>query len=182
MSRKMQDLLGWIGFGPALVPPEFWRRWHNVAHHAHTNLGDKDPDSFGTLVRYEKHPGTANFTKLAPGGRTWYSYLFLFYSFMFHAQLVLRMQTRKREEFKGFNRTKAIRQSYLCMAAWIALGAILRMNEGRKGCIGDGVSRLLSGICALDATVLAFVAPMLAGPVLLGVSLSQILQKRFAAT
>ncbi len=68
------------------------------------------------------------------------------------------------------------------LAAWIALGAILRMNEGRKGCIGDGVSRLLSGICALDATVLAFVAPMLVGPVLLGVSLSQILQKRFAAT
>ena len=124
MSKRMQNTLGWIGFGPALVPPEFWRRWHNVAHHAHTNLGDKDPDSFGTMHRYEKHPKTANFTKLAPGGGTWYSYLFLFYSFMFHAQLVLRLQTRKREEFKGFDRKKAIRQSYLCMAAWITLAIV----------------------------------------------------------
>ena len=74
MSRRMQDFLGWVGFGPALIAPEFWRRWHNVAHHANTNLGDKDPDSFGTLYRYEKHPQTANFTKLAPGGRTWYSF------------------------------------------------------------------------------------------------------------
>ena len=34
------------------------------------------------------------------------------------------MQTRKREEFKGFNRKKAIHQSYLCMAAWIALAVV----------------------------------------------------------
>ena len=34
--------------------------------------------------------------------------------------------------------------------AWIALGAILRMNE--RGCIGES-AHLLSGICALDAAV-----------------------------
>ena len=124
MSKRMQTFLGWIGFGPAMVPLEFWRRWHNVAHHAHTNLGDKDPDSFGTMVRYEKYPKMANFTKPAPGSGTWYSFLFLFYSFMFHAQLVLWMQTRRRDEFKGFNRRKAIIQSLLCGAAWIALAVI----------------------------------------------------------
>lgn len=124
MSKRTQTFLGWLGFGPALVPPEFWRRWHNVAHHAHTNLGDKDPDSFGTMHRYEKYPKMANFTKLAPGGGTWYSYLFLFYSFMFHGQLVLWMQTRRREEFKGFNRNKAIAQAIACMLAWLALAVI----------------------------------------------------------
>ncbi|HCO64104.1 MAG TPA: fatty acid desaturase, partial [Alcanivorax sp.] len=41
MSRRLQNLFGWIGFGPMMIPPEFWRRWHNVAHHAHTNLGDR---------------------------------------------------------------------------------------------------------------------------------------------
>ncbi len=68
------------------------------------------------------------------------------------------------------------------LAAWIAMRAILRMREGEPGCIGAGVSRLLSGICALDATVLAFVAPILVGPVILGVSFAQMLQKKFAAT
>jgi fatty acid desaturase len=124
MSRRLQNLFGWIGFGPMMIPPEFWRRWHNVAHHAHTNLGDRDPDSFGTAHRYNKHPKLANFTKLAPGSGTWYSYFFLFYSFMFHAQLVLWMQTRRREEFKGFERNKAIRQALLCGAAWLVLAVL----------------------------------------------------------
>lgn len=124
MSKRTQNFLGWMGFGPALIPPEFWRRWHNVAHHAHTNLGDKDPDSFGTMVRYEKHPKLANFTKLAPGSGTWYSYFFLFYSFIFHGQLVLWMQTRSRAEFKGFDRKKGIRQAMTCLAAWLVLAII----------------------------------------------------------
>ncbi len=124
MGRRLQTLFGWIGFGPMMIPPEFWRRWHNVAHHAHTNLGDRDPDSFGTAHRYDKHPKLANFTKLAPGSGTWYSYFFLFYSFMFHAQLVLWMQTRRRQEFKGFERKKAIRQALLCGGAWLVLAAL----------------------------------------------------------
>ncbi|EDY86194.1 fatty acid desaturase [gamma proteobacterium HTCC5015] len=121
LNRKMQNFLGWLGFGPALVPPEFWRRWHNIAHHANTNLHDKDPDSFGTMARYEKYPKMANFTKPAPGSGKWYSYLFLTYSFVFHAQLVLWMQTRRRKEFGELDRNKAIRQSLYCAAAWVAL-------------------------------------------------------------
>lgn len=124
MSRRRQNFFGWLGFGPMLMPPEFWRRWHNVAHHAHTNLGDKDPDNFGTLKRYQRHPGLARFTKLAPGGRTWYSYLFLTYSFMFHGQLVLRMQAKSRKEFAGFDQKKAARQSLLCLAAWIVVAIL----------------------------------------------------------
>ncbi|MBL7250885.1 fatty acid desaturase family protein [Alloalcanivorax marinus] len=124
LSRRTQNLLGWVGFGPLLVPPEFWRRWHNVAHHAHTNLGDQDPDSFGTEHRYRKHPKLANFTRLAPGSGTWYSYFFLFYSFVFHAQLVLWMQTRRRQEFRGFDRARAIRQSLACAAAWLLLAVV----------------------------------------------------------
>ena len=30
MSRRWQNVFGWLGFGPLLVPPEFWRKWHNV--------------------------------------------------------------------------------------------------------------------------------------------------------
>lgn len=122
MSRRMQNFFGWLGFGPMLMPPEFWRRWHNVAHHAHTNLGDRDPDNFGTMRRYKKRPKLARFTKLAPGSKTWYSYLFLGYSFMFHGQLVLWLQSKGRQEFRGsFNRKKTIVQAMLCLAAWVTL-------------------------------------------------------------
>lgn len=122
MSHRMQNFFGWLGFGPFLMAPEFWRRWHNVAHHAHTNLGDHDPDNFGTMARYKKYPKLARFTKLAPGSKTWYSYLFLTYSFVFHGQLVLWLQAKRRAEFKDkFNRTKAIAGSMICLALWIAL-------------------------------------------------------------
>lgn len=124
MSRRWQNFLGWLGFGPFVVPPEFWRKWHNVIHHGNTNAGDADPDSFGTLRRYRADPKQKKFTKLAPGSGTWYSYLFLTYSFTFHAQLVLWFQARKRKQFKGFDRARAIQQSFACVAVWAVLAAL----------------------------------------------------------
>lgn len=124
MSKGWQNFFGWLGFGPMITPPDFWRRWHNVVHHGHTNMGDADPDSFGTLRRYKAHPKLAVFTKLAPGSRTWYSYLFLTYSFVFHAQLVLWMQAKRRPQFKGFNRRKAMLQALVCGMAWAALAVV----------------------------------------------------------
>ena len=124
MSRRWQNVFGWLGFGPLLVPPEFWRKWHNVVHHGNTNTGDTDPDSFGTLRRYKTNPGQKKFHKLAPGSGTWYSYLFLTYSFTFHAQLVLWIQAKRRKQFKGFDRRKAIAQVFLCLGGWRALAAV----------------------------------------------------------
>ncbi|GAA3581707.1 fatty acid desaturase family protein [Marinobacter xestospongiae] len=124
MSKRWQNFFGWLGFGPLIVPPEFWRKWHNVVHHGNTNMGDVDPDSFGTLRRYRVDPKQQKFTKLAPGSGTWYSYLFLTYSFTMHAQLVLWFQAKRRKLFKGFDRKKAIRQTYLCVAAWAVLAIL----------------------------------------------------------
>lgn len=120
--RWLQTAAGWLGFGPFLVPPEFWRRWHNQAHHGHTNEGDRDPDNFGTLRRYEKNPKAGAFLALAPGSGRWFSYFFLTYSFVFHAQMVLWLQTKHRREFDGFGRRLAIAQSVACLGAWLALG------------------------------------------------------------
>lgn len=124
MSKRWQNFFGWLGFGPLIVPPEFWRKWHNVVHHGHTNMGDADPDSFGTERRYKVDPKQKKFTKLAPGSGTWYSYLFLTYSFTFHAQLVLWFQAKKRKPFRGMNRRKAIIQSFACAGVWIALAVV----------------------------------------------------------
>lgn len=117
----LRTLVGWLGFGPFLVPPSFWVRWHNNAHHGHTNDHDRDPDNFGTLKRYEKNPAAAKFLKLAPGSGSLISWFFLSYSFMFHAQVVLWLQAKHRREFEGFNRGVALLQVLACAAAWVAL-------------------------------------------------------------
>ncbi|HTO00403.1 MAG TPA: fatty acid desaturase, partial [Microthrixaceae bacterium] len=57
-SKKLQYFLGYLGFGPMLVSPSLWRVWHNQIHHGKTNMGNADPDSFGTVSRYEKAPST----------------------------------------------------------------------------------------------------------------------------
>ena len=122
---RVKSVLAGIGFAPFLLTPDFWHRWHNVAHHGNTNMGDRDPDSFGTLKRYEKSPGQKKLLKLAPGSGTWYSYLFLFYSFTLHSQAVLWLQTKHRAEFKGFKRRQAITGMFLLLAFWIALGVLM---------------------------------------------------------
>jgi len=68
------------------------------------------------------------------------------------------------------------------LAGGIVFFAILEMRKGQKGSIGQGVSRLLGGICAVDATMLSFHAPLLVGPCVLLGAIAHILQKKFAAT
>lgn len=117
----LRQVVAWLGFGPFLVTPGFWHRWHNNAHHGHTNDHDRDPDNFGTVRRYEKNPAAAKFLALAPGSGTWFSAVFFTYSFMFHAQVVLWLQTKHRREFDGFNRPLALVQVLACAALWGAL-------------------------------------------------------------
>ena len=76
---------------------------------------------------------------------------------------------------------------FLCNAtglliAWIAFSSIILMKEEKKGAIGSGVSRLLAGICALDATAVSLYVPILIAPVLCCLSIAVLLQKKFAAT
>jgi len=68
------------------------------------------------------------------------------------------------------------------LAGGVVFFAILKMREKEDRVIGDGVSRLLAGICAVDATALSFHAPLLVGPCILLGAIAHILQKRFAAT
>jgi fatty acid desaturase len=121
----LKKVLAGIGFSPFLVTPNFWHRWHNIVHHGNTNMGDKDPDSFGNQKRYLRNPSQKKLVKLAPGSGTWYSYLFLFYSFTLHSQAVLWLQTKHRKAFQGFDRKAAIRNMFLLLSGWIAFGIYL---------------------------------------------------------
>jgi len=67
-------------------------------------------------------------------------------------------------------------------AGGIVFFAILQMREDKEGAVGKGVSRLLAGICAVDASALSFHAPLLVGPCILLGAIAHILQKKFAAT
>ncbi|MCG8668501.1 MAG: fatty acid desaturase [Pseudomonadales bacterium] len=135
VQGRLKTFFAGLGFAPFLVTADFWHRWHNVAHHGNTNVGDKDPDSFGTLKRYERTPAQKKLLKLAPGSGTWYSYLFLFYSFTLHSQVVLWLQTKHRKEFKGFKRKQAIAGMFLLLAGWIALGFILGLEAALYGIV-----------------------------------------------
>lgn len=68
------------------------------------------------------------------------------------------------------------------LAGGVAFFAILEMRKAKEGSVGKGVSLLLAGICAVDATLLSFHAPLLVGPCVLLGGFALILQKRFAAT
>ncbi|SMF00475.1 fatty acid desaturase family protein [Pseudobacteriovorax antillogorgiicola] len=117
-----QEIMGYLGFTLFLVSPHLWRVWHNKNHHGHTNQGNRDPDSFGTIDRYERVRSTRFVTQLAPGGRSWLSYLFLFYWFTFHGQVVLWIQSKFLHDFKGTNRKRAFVDTSLMLAFWVALG------------------------------------------------------------
>ena len=115
-NKKLQDFLGLVGFGPVLVSPTLWRTWHNQIHHGKTNMGNADPDSFGTMSRYQKAPSTRFVTKLAPGSGHWMSYLFFGYWFTFHGQIVLWIQARHVRAFRRLNRRRAVIDSGVCLA------------------------------------------------------------------
>ena len=121
-SPWLQTVVGYFGFGPSLISPSLWRYWHNAVHHGNTNQGNRDPDSFGTLWRYERQPITRSVVRLAPGSGHWYSYLFLFYWFPFNGQIVLWIHTKYMASFKRFNPTRAKIETGLFLSLWIALG------------------------------------------------------------
>lgn len=123
-SKRFQDVLGYLGFGPVLVSPTLWRTWHNQVHHGKTNMGNSDPDSFGTLSRYEKAPSTRVVARLAPGSRHWASAFFFAYWFTFHGQVVLWIQARYLKTFARLNRRRAIIDTAVFAACWITIGIL----------------------------------------------------------
>ena len=120
-DKRLQTFLGYVGFGPMMVSPTLWRTWHNQVHHRRTNLGNSDPDSFGTVERYEAAPSTRFVARLAPGSRRPLSYLFFLYWFTFHGQVVLWIQSKYMRGFRRMNRRRAIIDTAVCAAIWLTV-------------------------------------------------------------
>ena len=83
-----------------------------------------DPDSFGTLGRYQKMPSTRFVARLAPGSRHWTSAFFFAYWFSFHSQVVLWIQSKYMRSFANLNRRRAKLDTLGSVAFWVALASI----------------------------------------------------------
>jgi fatty acid desaturase len=129
-STKGQNLVGYIAFMPFLLSPSLWRVWHNQVHHSKTNMGNADPDGFGTLSRYKRMPSTRYVARLAPGSRHWPSVFFFAYWFTFHGQVVLWIQARYLKTFAKLDRRRASIESLAALGAWVALAVTLGVTTG----------------------------------------------------
>jgi fatty acid desaturase len=69
-GRRLQQLIGFVGFLPFVVSPELWVAWHNRVHHGRTNDPNVDPDAYPTVEQYHKRRSVRVVTNyLAPGRR-----------------------------------------------------------------------------------------------------------------
>lgn len=86
-SKKIQTVLGYIGFTPLMISPTYWRFWHNTLHHGNTQLLYKDPDAFPTKMIWKRSKFMQFVFPLSPGSGTVRSYFYFFYWFSFQAFL-----------------------------------------------------------------------------------------------
>lgn len=100
-NKFLQDLVGFIGFGPYLLSPTYWRFWHNTLHHGNTQLIYKDPDAFPTLSVFKRSKLMRAIFQLSPGSKNILSYGYLFYWFSLQSlmnQFYLRFKSRMWED------------------------------------------------------------------------------------
>ncbi|MCP4328562.1 MAG: acyl-CoA desaturase [Alphaproteobacteria bacterium] len=122
-SRRLQNALLYPCFAIFFMSPELWRAWHNKTHHPNTNIPGKDPDNFGTLEQFNKGNRTSHrLIKFAPGSGHWSSAFYMFCSFALQGADVLWRQSLTMPSLSRLNRRRAITDSVLMAAFWIALG------------------------------------------------------------
>jgi fatty acid desaturase len=124
-SRLAQDVLMFPCTAILGLSPHLWRVWHHHGHHPFTNVPDHDPDNFGTLSAYRNARFARLFLGIAPGNGHWLrSVLYLMMFFPIHAQGVLWIKAPRRQCFAGLNRLRAVVETVLIYAFWIALAAV----------------------------------------------------------
>ncbi len=123
-SRRLADLLGYLGFGPMLVSPHLWRIWHVAAHHGNTNTA-RDPDAIANLDEYYASPIARIWTRLIPCSRQPLAGVAFFgYWFTLHGQHILWLHkhySRWQFEKYGFRQGRAIADTIAYVAFWSAV-------------------------------------------------------------
>ena len=126
-SKLVQDVILFPAFLIFCLSPHFWRAWHNVAHHAHTNIEGHDPDNFGTIELFNRTRFSRFIHHFAPGSGSWVSYSFLFVFFTLHGQGVLWWNSQQ-IDFPSLRKTRAAVETFLMIGFWIVLSVLVGLR------------------------------------------------------
>lgn len=127
-SRRVRTFLMYLAFTIFILSPHFWHVWHNRVHHGYTNRSGYDPDNFGDLDSWANYPSTNFLLKVGPGSGHWLSAIYLLTWFTVLSQGVLWIKSRRAggiDSFDSLRRTRAVADSTIMLAIWIALGLYL---------------------------------------------------------
>lgn len=96
----LRDFLAAIAFAQFSIGPKLWRKWHNMEHHAHTQMDDDDPDAWASMEEFYKRPVMCWVYRLPAFVRACFSFASFAIFFSLHSTLMLRKyyhQFRPRE-------------------------------------------------------------------------------------
>jgi fatty acid desaturase len=123
-NKRLQYVVGWIGFLPFLVSPRMWIAWHNESHHARTNLHD-DPDGYPTLEQYRARRSTRfSVDAFSLGGRRWRGALSLILGFTVQSADQL-FTARGRGFLTTRNHRFALAESIVALAIWAGVAVLV---------------------------------------------------------
>jgi len=124
-NRKLEKLVGYLGFGLYGLSPTLWTAWHNQAHHGNTGKPVADPDGFGRLSFWEKNAVARALEKFSPGSRHMRSAAFLFVWFSVHSLLVLVFHSERNDYYARISRRAVYTESLTMLAFWIGVFALV---------------------------------------------------------
>ncbi len=122
-SRRLQDVLLVFSYLIFALPPGFVRAWHLSGHHAHTNVGDHDTDTYGHIDNFVRARRTRLLYRFAPGSGHWLSAFYLF-TFALQGQVLLWLKVRG-GSFRHYNRPRALVASAATIAFWSVLASVV---------------------------------------------------------
>ena len=123
-DRRLERLVGWIGFAPYGLSPTLWSAWHNQEHHGNTGKPKGDPDSYGTLGYWQKSAVVRALEGIAPGSGRARSAVFLFVWFSVHSLLVLVFHSRRNGYYARIAPRTVYLESASMAAGWLAVLAL----------------------------------------------------------
>jgi fatty acid desaturase len=129
-SPRMRRVLMYPGCAIFLLSPHLWVIWHNQSHHGHTNKGEEDPDSFGSLENFWASPRLIKtHLKFAPGAAYWRAAVWLGTFFTLQGQTVLWVTSRTFPGYERLKRPRAAIDSAVMLAFWVALAIAVGFRD-----------------------------------------------------
>lgn len=123
--RRVQHLVGWLGFLPFVVSPRLWVAWHNRVHHGSPNQPGLDPDAYPTLEEYSKRRSLRIVTDhLGPGRHGLGTPIAVLIGFSVHSLNTL-LNARKLNILKPAQQRWAIAETLVGISFWVSIALLV---------------------------------------------------------